>query len=472
MEYIVAAMRFLAALLAVASFAADRTVVRPKDTGAALINPGMGWVLHHYDNSLTAYGSKLAASDTVDDFPGASVVYLRLAWSYIEPEEGHFNWSVVDAPAQRWIARGKQVAFRFTASEGDPAYATPRWVQSAGAKGYHFRGGKGIDPTAPAWEPNFDDPVFLDKLDHFLTAAAARYDGSPEVAFIDVGSFGIWGEGHTFWSTKLPYSAATVRRHIDLYRKHFKRTLLAANDDFASQRRGIGTIEYARSRGLTLRDDSIMVECGAAAYKSAALAEGIWQRLPVILESEHYGPSQQRGCWGDGSKYIEAVEAYHASYASVHWWPREFLEANRALVARMNRRLGYRLHVEEASWPGEARAGTPADFVFQVRNAGAAPCYPGGHIAFTLKDDEGGIVAVFVDEGYDVRALKMGPAGQAEIIARTAAFQVPRTMKPGVYQVFVSTGTSTGTPKIAMPLRDDDGQRRYLLGLIKITNGK
>ena len=48
----------------------------------------------------------------MDDFPGVNVVYLRLAWSYIEPEEGKFNWSVVDTPAQRWIAKGKQVAFR------------------------------------------------------------------------------------------------------------------------------------------------------------------------------------------------------------------------------------------------------------------------------------------------------------------------------------------------------------------------
>ncbi|MCJ7752912.1 MAG: hypothetical protein MUQ65_17800, partial [Armatimonadetes bacterium] len=29
---------------------AARTVVRPPDTGAALENPMMGWVLHFYDN--------------------------------------------------------------------------------------------------------------------------------------------------------------------------------------------------------------------------------------------------------------------------------------------------------------------------------------------------------------------------------------------------------------------------------------
>ena len=50
--------------------ALDRTAVRPKDTGVALENPGMGWVFHYYDNEPANYGSKLEPSDTVDDFPG------------------------------------------------------------------------------------------------------------------------------------------------------------------------------------------------------------------------------------------------------------------------------------------------------------------------------------------------------------------------------------------------------------------
>ncbi|MCZ7597178.1 MAG: hypothetical protein M5U09_04640 [Gammaproteobacteria bacterium] len=106
-------------------------------------------------------------------------------------------------------------------------YATPKWVEEAGAKGHHYVPGKGIDPGGGThWEPDYDDPIFLEKLDHFLAAAGARYDGRPEVAFIDVGTFGVWGEGHTFHTTKLGYTAETVIRHIDLHRKHFPRTLL------------------------------------------------------------------------------------------------------------------------------------------------------------------------------------------------------------------------------------------------------
>lgn len=460
----------------------NRVVVHPKDTGAALVNPGMGWQFHHYDNNIRNYGVDLDPSDTVDEFPGLSSIYLRLAWSYIEPEEGKFNWSIVDTPAARWIAKGKQIAFRFTCSEGSP-YATPEWVRKAGAKGYLINPGRGVSPDGRMWEPDFDDPVFLAKLDTFLAAAAARYDGNPDVAFIDVGSFGIWGEGHTFSASLLPYSAATIRRHIDLYRKNFKRTLLVANDDFASQGRGLEVVDYARNMGLTLRDDSILVQAGERAYLHAYLAPLFWTTTPVILESEHYGPSKKRGAWGDGSLYLQAIEDYHASYATVHWYPREFLKECRPLIDKINLRLGYRLQLLEASWPAELRRDQALAVGYRWRNAGVAPCLPGGNPAITLKDGKGGIAGVFVDEDFDVRTLPVGPPERAEPVGREmkgisqaskplTAYALPpaNILKPGTYTLWISVGTRAGTPKIALPLEGDDGQRRYRLGEIRIAD--
>jgi len=473
------AVAVVAALVTGATFAADEktTVVQPQDSGEALVNPGMGWVLHHYDNIAFNYGGKLEPSDTVADFPGVSVVYLRIAWSYLEPQEGQFNWSVLDTPAQRWLDKGKQIALRISCSEGSPRYATPEWVRLAGAKGYFFTGGKGIDPNGRAWEPDYDDPIFLEKLDHFLAALASHYDGNPEVAFIDVGSFGVWGEGHTYASTRMPYSVATIKRHIDLHTKHFEKTLLAANDDFALHDRGRQPIEYAAQQGLTLRDDSILVQAGQKAYLSADFAPLFWQKTPVILESEHYGPSRDRGAWKDGSQYLEAIEKYHASYASVHWWPREFLAANEDLVRRINQRLGYRLQLVEASWPTEIAADSTFWFATKWQNAGVAPCLPGGHPALTIKDAKGGIAAVFVDEGLNVRDLSVADPGQATAKDHKATFNLPlateeraRLLKPGEYEVYISVGAATGTPQLALPLPGDDGHHRYRLGQLKVPS--
>jgi len=71
--------------------------------------------------------------------------------------------------------------------------------------------------------------------------------GNPHVAFIDRGIVWRMGEGHTVATTRKPYSVEAIRRHIDLYKKHFKHTLLVANDDFMIQGRGIEALGYARA---------------------------------------------------------------------------------------------------------------------------------------------------------------------------------------------------------------------------------
>jgi len=449
----------------------ERVLVRPADNGAELANPGMGWVLHYYDNVPSNYGSRLKPSDTLDGWPGLTVIYLRIPWSYIEPEEGKFNWSILDTPAQRWIGKGKQLAFRISVSESWMRWATPKWVADAGAKGYDFLPGKGVRADGPFWEPDFDDPVFLAKLDRFLGAMAARYDGNPEVAFVDVGSLGVWGEGHTWSSTLRPITAATVKRHIDLHKKHFRKTLLAANDDMGgSDARGRSeAIDYAAAQGLTLRDDSILVQAGRNAYFHAAWADAFWPKAPVILESEHYGGSKARGCWQDGSLYLKAVEEYHASYVSIHWWPHEFLEETRPLVRQINQRLGYRLQLTEAGWPKAIRLGERLPVRSAWRNAGVAPCLPGAHPIWTLKDSQGGITAVLVDDALDARSLPVAAPGKAPAPSRETDFGLPFQLRTGRYDVLVSMGSRTGTPTIALPLAGDDGQRRYRLGTVEIT---
>jgi hypothetical protein len=447
------------------------TVVRPKDTGIALVNPGMGWVFHHYDNDIVRFGTRLEPWDTVDEFPGVGVVYLRLAWGYVEPQEGKFNWSLVDIPSQRWIAKGKQIALRFTCYEsGNQPNATPEWVVRAGAKVFYDPRRDRDKPGAPPrYEPDYDDPIFLEKLDHFLAAVAARYDGDPNVAFIDIGSIGIWGEGDPVPSRE--FTGGTVRKHMDLHLKHFKKTLLAYNDNLTFRGKGFQSMLYAKETGMTLRDDSILCRPGIEAVYTHYYAGAFWPRLPVILESGVYGNAVQRGWWEDGSAYLRAVELAHASYASVHWWPREFLKDNRQLIDSINRRIGYRLQLQEASLPEEVSAGGQMMLPHRWRNNGVAPCLPGGFVAFTFKDQKDGIAGVFVDEGFDVRTLAVGPPDQAEPVAREVAFELPPAsiLKPASYSVFVSVGSRIGTPKIALPLDRGDGEKRYKIGAITIT---
>jgi len=464
-----------------------REVVRPVDDGRALVNPDMGWTLHFYSNIITNYGSKLEPSDTLADFPGLSTIYLRVPWAFLEPEEGKFNWSLLDTPARRFGARGIKVAIRVTSTESWMRDATPRWVQAAGAKGVNFAFGKGPAKDGPLWEPDYLDPVFLAKLDAFLAAMAKRYDGNPDVAFIDVGSFGMWGEGHTGFGAQLDdaQTLAVVKVHVDLYRKHFPRTLLAISDDVAGHDRPGAhqpATDYALTRGVTLRDDSILVQPPPHSWYHAEMAQAFWPKFPVVLEHEHYGASKQRNAW-DGGLLLKSVEDYHASYMSIHWWPRIELEENRETIDRINRRMGYRIQLRSASWPREAILGQPFTLETSWANAGVAPCYPGGFPALTLKDEKGGIVSVNVDESFDVRTLAVGPPDSAPVKDVRSEFVAAMPHRdplgvftvstaPGTYDVFISVGRRDGAPVLALPLPDDDGARRYKLGRITLTGRK
>ena len=453
----------------------EYVTVRPQDTGEALVNPGMGWTLHFYSNFIENYGSKLEPSDTLDDWPGLSVIYLRVPWSFLEPKEGEFNWSLFDTPAQRWIAKGKQIAIRVSCCESWWRYATPQWVQAAGAKGVNFNFGKGPAPDGKLWDPDYLDPVFLDKLEHFLAALARRYDGNPNVAFIDIGSFGMWGEGHTGFSSQLKeeQTLAVVKQHLDLHVKYFKHTQLCISDDVAGPTkpgRHFPAMDYAISKGVTLRDDSILVQPPPHSWYHAEMAQEFWPAMPVILEHEHYGSSKARGAWS-GDLLLESVEAYHASYLSIHWWPREELSANRETVERINRRLGYRIQLRQIRWPVEVKLGEPFSVDTTWANAGVAPCYGGGFWTLTLKDAMGGIVAVLADEHFDLKELRVAPPGKASVKELNSRFTVALRhgqhappVKPGEYDLFVSVGRLDGTPTIALPLRGDDGQKRYKVG--------
>jgi len=475
-------------LLAPRLFAAElsetnRVVVRPQDTGEALVNPGMGWTLHFFSNLIENYGSKLEPSDTLDDWPGISVIYLRVPWSFLEPAEGQFNWALFDTPAQRWIAKGKQIAIRVSCSESWLRDATPRWVQEAGAKGVEFEFGKGPKPGGPLWDPDYLDPIFLAKLDRFLGALALRYDGNPNVAFMDIGSFGMWGEGHTGFSSRLSeeQTLEVVKRHIDLHLKHFKRTQLCISDDMAGATKpgtNFPATDYALSKGVTLRDDSILVSVKKPWFH-AEMAQAFWPRLPVILEHEHYGPSKKRGAWSD-DLLVKSVEEYHASYMSIHWWPREELNGSREAIGQINRRLGYRLQLKEMNWPAIVALGRPFIVETDWANAGVAPCYAGGYWALTLKDAKGGIVSVNVDDAFNLRDLAVGSPDRAPVQKLAARFTVafkhtdPRgdhapPNKPGEYEVFVSVGMRDGTPQFALPLPDGDGQKRYRMGKLTLT---
>jgi len=64
------------------------------DTLRVLENPHKGWYHHLLDNGISTYS--ITDDSVFFSFPGMDHLYLRLAWSYLEPVEGEFDWSYID----------------------------------------------------------------------------------------------------------------------------------------------------------------------------------------------------------------------------------------------------------------------------------------------------------------------------------------------------------------------------------------
>ena len=509
-------------LLAAGQLSAETVAVRPKATDEALINPDMGFVYYKYSNRLWAYGINTPENDTLDWFPGCSTVYMRVLWNDIEPEEGEYRWDLFDTAAQNWIAKGKKVAFRIICCN-QTENATPQFVRDAGAKGFWFEyankalpGGK----MPPRWGPAYDDPVFLEKLENFVKAFARRYDGDPNVAFVDIGSFGLYGEGHVgrvgYPHLETPYPkigkpeirAEFVRLakiHIDLWRRLMPNTYIVISDDIDNgwNRAEDGELmRYCRGKGIGFRDDSIFCFPPPGTSKNCPYeywAHDGWGRkfaptLPVVVETGHYISVYDSPKWNDDA-YVRCVEAYQASYMSIHDFPEDHLKLCREQIDRINRIIGYRFELREATYPDEVKIGEKVEIASTWVNVGVAPKTKSAALAWSLLNPDGSVAWCVTDNSFDFKSLEPKLKGVEKsrkvatpcrfgyskripepdncvVWARQAGRKFPDTfspLKPGVYALAVSVGSWQGTPEIALPLEGQIGTtRRYEIGKIRV----
>jgi len=72
----------------------------------------------------------------------------------------------------------------------------------------------------------------------------------------------------------------------------------------------------------------------------------------------------------------------------------------------------------------------------------------------------------------DAFETSRGPPDKSPLRPQESTFTIgliaPVT-KPGTYDVYVSVGERDGTPTLALPLADGDGQRRYRLGKVSLV---
>ena len=243
------------------------------EISALFTNPGQGWM------------SPKSPLPNAPEVP-SSVTYIRFDWADVEPQEGVYDWSIIDRALADVKRRGATVSIRVMTANAHSkgTYSSPKWLFDLGCKSYEYTVG-GDDPTSGGKrilriEPDYSDPLYLEKHGEFLKAMGARYNGSPDVEFLDIGSYGIWGE----WHTTHPASVDVRKKIVDLYLSAFPQTpLMFMTDDFE-------TLPYALAHGVGMRRDGVGSPwhadnwIGSKRYAGVPEMADAWKKAPVVFE--------------------------------------------------------------------------------------------------------------------------------------------------------------------------------------------
>ena len=248
------------------------------------------------------------------DVAGRSLVYY---WGQLEPQPGVYNWNLIDQDMAPWVAAGKKVILRVAAAgwaswdkAADSAHGTPAWVYAQGVKSVTEKDGAVL--------PEYWNPTFLGDYDQFLQAFAARYDGDPNVALVDV-AVGVGGETKpdseknpnllSLWQS-IGYTDQTwwgaVQHIIDSYSAVFTKTPLALMPDktFLGKTAGYSeskTVNYAVAKGIWLQDNGLLPNRTLSAP---------WGQTPVVSE-------QRDATSSDGNSLAGELQAATANKSRI-----------------------------------------------------------------------------------------------------------------------------------------------------------
>jgi len=374
--------------------AGDTVIVHPVPTTDAVVNPGKGWILYGRPEKQAPGPLELC-----------SLGYTRYAWSQIEPLEGVYRWDVIDDDIKSWTDTGRQYAFgiRNAASGSKEFWVSPKWVFDAGARydTYILKERKSPvkEPPGPKLVPVFDDPVFMQKLERFIHALAARYDGNPDIAFIDIRSYGNYGEGHLSPFNMNEISAAKYREHVQLHLDAFRKTRLVLPVGNRNRADFEPVFDWAVSSGISLRRDGI---CGNSDGSEVRRCAG---RLPAVFELYgKYGMLKEQGWWdgrkdamGRGYRLEDCVETGMPTFCDLSRGEDsalEFVTRERELVERMANRLGYHFVLTKAIYPASLSSKRPGPVSLEWENRGVAHIFISAKVSFALMSSDGKVVCV------------------------------------------------------------------------------
>jgi len=437
----------------------DAFLLQPKPATGPVVNPGKGWML--YSKPEQTPPEALAIG---------SLGYARYKWGDLEPKEGEYHWEIIDRDLEAWAKLGKQFAFRVAgaSSHSKDFWVTPKYVFDAGATYSRFEINnpklETLGTPGSKLVPVFDHPIYMQKVEKFVRALAARYDGNPNLAFIDIGSYGNWGESHMYPISKHEISPAKYQEHLTIYRKAFTKTPLEVcfgNENYRD------VFKWAAQNDIGMRCD------GIGANRDGSEILFCVGRLPAVFEFyAAYETMAQLGYWygktnkyGYGHRLKDCVETGKPTWCSLKDKQKglKLLADERPLVEALANRLGYHFVLQQIQFPAVFTRSNPVMLESKWENQGVAPIFIPANLWYALLDDRGQVVDEYAASSAKPAEWKPGQT----VVARDSVMF--SKAKPGSYSLAVGLkrpGILKPTIRIAIETETSGGWQ--VLGKVNV----
>jgi hypothetical protein len=402
-------------LLLSAQEAPVTVIVKPEEIHDVLNNPGIGFTTFQRfngddlnDGMSWTEGLPIVYQDfngdlTNKNYPQTSIAYFRVYWNFIEPEQGKYNWAMIDKALKTSADRGQTLMLRI------PPYSeevdVPAW--------YRKMVGKEVPSKIAKWRVDPEDPNYLKYYGGMIRALGERYDGHPDLESLDISLVGYWGEGE---GSHL-LTEQTRRALINVYLDNFKKTcltfqplngdapdagVLVKNTRIAAHWQdgsNNGTGPLMRNLGWRLDclgDMGFWPQWGSNhmtdVYPRDIVKSGMseaWEKAPVTmeicgtflrwLEKEKYNKDTIAYIFGQALKWhISSFNAKSSAVPEV-WSP---------LVNEWLNRMGYRFMLRRFTYPSTVKVQGQLPFTSWWENKGVAPIYKDYKFAVRLKNPE------------------------------------------------------------------------------------
>src|SRR5579883_2732738 len=344
--------------------------------------------------------------------------YQRWNWAQIEPSHGNYAWSLIDGEIAAAKARHGRFGMRVMPLCQGCADHVYQGAQSsipddlAAACNPLIGAAPGGGPeqyVLPDWNSN----AYLSRLQELVTAIGARYANEPTFAWMDVSSYGNWGEFHLYPftqpggpydnSTQRPITDANARLIVQMNAAAFAGKLLVVNSE---QPAALAEAVATASPPIGLRVDCLGADGlagGQAAIMAAPGASDRWRTAPFITEW------CQSNIGGSGADLFvqgeQQVRAFHVSMlSSDNFASPPSGSAETAAFRAANVEAGYRLRADsvevvlDPAAPGKARVKT------HWVDDNVAPTYLAWRVVFGLKSAATG-ATVELPLGVDLRKV-------------------------------------------------------------------